>query len=146
MQSDKKKPGFFFGSGKTEADLTPRDQIIAACVEEAIIEFLSHLVPCDYEFELHIESSHNEQCANGVKMIRGEDWEGALQAFQAALAEDSQDDRAAFGAGVVCEKLGKYEEALKYFRNACVIQDELEYAEARDRVKRFIGRAAGASG
>jgi tetratricopeptide (TPR) repeat protein len=79
-------------------------------------------------------------------MIRGEDWEGALQAFKAALAEDSQDDRAAFGAGVVCEKLGNYEEALKYYRNACVIEDELEYAEARDRVKRFIGRAAGASG
>jgi hypothetical protein len=142
MQTEGKKPGFFFGSGKTEADLDPRDQIIAQCVEDAIVEFLSHLIPMDYDFKLEIESSGNEACAMGVKLVRGEDYEGALSQFEAALTENPEDHRAAYCAGVVCEATGKYDEALRYYRTACVIKEKGEYSAARDRVTKLKDRAA----
>jgi hypothetical protein len=146
MQSEAKKPGFFFGSGQTEADLDPRDEIIAMCVEDAIVEFLSHIIPVDYDFKIELESSGNEACAMGVKLIRGEDYEGALSQFDAALLENPEDDRAAFAAGVVNEKLGKYPEALKYYKKACVVQQNPVYTEARDRVKSLMARAQAAEG
>ena len=141
MQSDAKKPGLFYGSGQTEANLEPRDEIIAMCVEDAIVEFLSHLIPLEYDFKIDLESSRNKSCAMGVKLIRGEDYEGALSQFDAALLENPEDDKAAFAAGVVCEKLGKYDEALKYYKKACVIEQDPAYTEARDRVKDLMARA-----
>jgi len=140
MVSDRKKPGPFFGSSKTEADLSPRDRIIGQCVEEAVTEFLSYLIPINYEFELEIESSSNKDCAMGVKLIRGEEYEGALSSFKAALAEDPEDDRAAFDMGVVYERLGRLDEALAAYRKACVLKNEPEYVEARDRVGKFKDR------
>jgi hypothetical protein len=141
MQSDAKKPGYFYGSGQTEANLEPRDEIIAMCVEDAIVEFLSHLVPVEYDFKIELESSRNEACAMGVKLIRGEDYEGALSQFDAALLENPEDDEAAFAAGVVSEKLGKYDKALEYYKKACVIEQDPVYTEARERVKELRARA-----
>ena len=141
MVSDKKKPGPFFGSDQTEADLDPRDQLVGMCVEEAVTEFLSYLMPCDYEFKLDIESSTDKNCVMGVKLIRGEDFEGAVDSFKAALAENPEDDRAAFNLGVVYEIMGKHEDALRAYKKACVLKNEPEYTEARDRVKKFKDRA-----
>jgi hypothetical protein len=140
MVSDKKKPGPFFGSSKTEADLTPRDMLVAQCVEEAVTEFVSHLMPTDYEFALQLESSSNENCALGVQRIRAEDFEGAAASLKQAIAEDPQDGRALFALGVVQEVTGDYENALVNYRNACAIENMPEYLEARDRVKNYKDR------
>jgi tetratricopeptide (TPR) repeat protein len=140
MVSDKKKPGPIFGSSQTEADLSPRDQLVGMCVEEAVIEFLSHMIPCSYEFKIDIESSTNKDCVTGVKLVRGEDFDGAITAFKSALAENAEDDRAAFNMGVVYEKMGRLDEALDAYRKALVIKNEPEYTEARDRVAKFKDR------
>ena len=99
------------------------------------------MVPVTYEFQLDIESSKTERCATGVKMIRGEDYEGAIESFKGALAEDPEDHRAAFNLGVVYEMTGKYDDALKMYKKACILKNEPEYMEARDRVKKYKDRA-----
>jgi len=140
QQSDQEKPSFFFGSGKTEADLDPRDRIIAQCVEEAVAEFTSHLIPVEIDCTVEVRSSGNKACAMGVKYLRAEDYETALASFKQALADQPDDDRAAFCAGVACEKMGQWDDALQYYNQALVSKDEPEYKDARDRVKKFKDR------
>ena len=57
-----------------------------------------------------------------------------LAQFKMALADDPQDDRAAFAAGVTCEMLGRYDDALRYYKQACVMENEPEYLEAKKRM------------
>lgn len=142
MVSEEDKPSFFFGSGKTEADLTPRDRIIAGCVQNAIVEFTSHLIPTSFEVEVPVISSANKSCIQGVKYLRAEDYDTALQMFKQALADQPTDDRAAFCAGVTSEKLGQYESAITYYNQALMARDEPQYKDSRDRVKQFKDRTA----
>jgi tetratricopeptide (TPR) repeat protein len=72
-----------------------------------------------------------------VKLLRAESYREAISAFQAAIGEDQNDHRAAFGAGVACEATGQYESALKYYKQACAGEDNRAYADARDRMKSY---------
>jgi tetratricopeptide (TPR) repeat protein len=87
-------------------------------------------------------SSTNKSCIQGVKYLRTEDYETALQMFKQALADKPADDCAAFCAGVTAEKLGQYESAINYYNQALMTRDEPQYKESRDRVKQFKDRTS----
>ncbi|MHC4696883.1 MAG: tetratricopeptide repeat protein [Planctomycetota bacterium] len=126
-----------FGSSKTEAELTPRDAIIAALVEEGARQFISRLMPCRIEVEAEVVSSGNGDCRRGVKLLRAEAFDEALVRFKAAWSRDPDDHRAAYGAGVAAEAAGRYDEALKFYKRACGARDSGTYADARDRLKEY---------
>jgi len=129
-----------FGSSKTEAELTPQDQIIGALVERGAREFVSMLMPCRIDVDTEVESSGNKNCAEGVRLLRAEAYPAAISAFQAAMADDPNDHRAAYGAGVACEATGQFESGLKYYNKACAGENNRMYAEARDRMKTYGSR------
>jgi len=133
-QSDKTKISPFFGSSKTEASLTPRDEIIGAAVETGARQFVSKLIPCAVRYEVELRSSSQENCVQGIKYVRGDMFAEAMSQFKMALAEDPDDDRAAFAAGVCCEAKGNFDEALKYYKLAAVAKNEPTYLEAKDRM------------
>ena len=132
--TEETKPSPFFGSSKTEAELTPRDQIIGTLVERGAREFCSQFIPCEVEYEVELESSGNEACEQGVKLLRGDMYEEALMQFEAAIAENCEDHQALFAAGVTCEKLGRYDEALDFYKKALMQKCEVEYTEAKKRM------------
>lgn len=138
--TERTKASPIFGSSKTEAELTPRDAIIATLVERGAREFISKLMPCRIEVEAEIKSSSNENCIQGVRLLRAEEYEMAIEEFKSALAMDATDDRAAFGAGLALEATGKYADALKYYKKALIGDDDQAYKAAKDRVKLYSGR------
>jgi len=138
--TDRTKASPIFGSSKTEAELTPQDQIIGSLVERGAREFVSQLMPCRIDVETEVESSGNKNCVEGVKLLRAEAYREAISAFQAAMAEDSNDHRAAYGAGVACEATGQFEAGLKYYNKACAGENNRTYADARDRMKTYGSR------
>jgi hypothetical protein len=138
--TDRTKASPIFGSSKTEAELTPQDLIIGALVERGAREFVSQLMPCRIDVETEVESSGNKNCVEGVKLLRAEAYSEAISAFQAAMTEDSNDHRAAYGAGVACEATGQFEAGLKYYNKACAGENNRTYADARDRMKTYGSR------
>ncbi|MCH7870560.1 MAG: tetratricopeptide repeat protein [Planctomycetes bacterium] len=64
----------------------------------------------------------------------------ALAAFRQALADNRNDHQAAFAAGVACEVLGRYDDALRYYRQACSARNSRRYLAARDRMNRYGSR------
>jgi Tetratricopeptide repeat len=138
--TDRTKASPIFGSSKTEAELTPQDQIIGSLVERGAREFVSQLMPCRIDVETEVESSGNKNCVEGVKLLRAEAYREAISAFQAAMAENPDDHRAAYGAGVACEATGQFEAGLKYYNKACAGENNRTYADARDRMKTYGSR------
>jgi len=138
--TDRTKASPIFGSSKTEAELTPRDEIVATLVERGAREFVSQLMPVRVDVEAEVESSNNANSVRGVQNLRAEDFDAARDAFKAALAEDPGDYRSAYGAGVAAEAVGDLNQALNFYKQAVALRADAEYAEARDRVKTFGGR------
>ena len=132
-------PGFFMGIGG-ESDLSTEDEIAGALVERVAREFLAKLIPCEVAREIAVKSSCNEACAKGVALMRADMCGEALTYLEAAIQEDPEDHRAKFAAGVACETLGAYEEALKYYKRACVDEGEVAYIKAKKRLDKDIER------
>lgn len=138
--TDRTKASPIFGSSKTEAELTPRDEIIATLVERGSREFVSQLMPVRIEVEAEVEASSSTNSVRGVQLLRMDDFDGARDAFKSALAENPGDHRSAFGAGVAAEAAGDLNQALTFYNQALGIQANPTYGEARDRAKTFAGR------
>ncbi len=138
--TDRTEASPFFGSSQTEAELTPLDAILATLVERAAREFISRLMPCRIDVDVVVVSSTNKDCVQGVKFLRGELFDEALSRFKVALSHNPDDHRAAFGAGVVCEMTGRYDEALRFYKRACAGAASAKYRDARDRMKFYGNR------
>jgi len=138
--TDKTKASPIFGSSQTEAELTPQDKIIATLVEQGAREFISRLMPCRMDIEVEVVSSGNDNCKQGVRMLRAEEYDTAVEMFEAAWNAKSSDHLAAYGAGIACEASGRHEDALKWYKRALVGSDNATYREARDRVKEYGSR------
>ena len=138
--SDKTEVSPFFGSSQTEASLTPRDEIIGAAVEAGARQFVSKLVPCAVRYEVELKSSGQENCVQGVRYLRADMFEEALSQFRMALQEDPEDHRAAFAAGVCCEAMGNYDQALSYYKQAAMAKDRTAYVLAKKRMSENIER------
>jgi len=138
--TDRTKASPIFGSSRTEAELTPQDKIIATLVERGAREFVSKLMPVRIDVELEIESSGNADCSQGVRLLRAESYLEAISSFKAAMAADPKDHRAAYGAGIASEALGRFDAALGYYKQACAGEDNRMYVDARERVKAYGNR------
>jgi tetratricopeptide (TPR) repeat protein len=130
-----KRPGFFMGSSKTEADMEPRDQIIGALIEKQLHHFMAKFVPTELEAECEVEASSHDMSKEAVSALVVDDYETALHKFKMAIAEEPTDHKSLFGAGVACEKLKHMDEALKYYKMARSYDaKEAKYTEAVERL------------
>ncbi len=134
----------FWSKSKTEVDMEPRDEIIAQIIEAELQNFMCKFVPVNVSDSTTVEPSGNESSKAGTRALVAEDWETALTNFKAAIAEKENDHESLFGAGVACEKLGRLEEARKYYKLAMSYEDEEEkYGAALNRVEDMMARTQG---
>ena len=139
---------------RPEMELTGRDvdegaigfsELVAyRLIELAAREFVSNLRICVIDVAEVVEASRDPNCRSGVRKLRHGHYEDALNDFLTCLTRDSRDHRAAFGAGVACEAMGRYAEALDHYKAACVSDAEPNpcYLEARERVAFYGSRVA----
>lgn len=130
QRHDKPKTSPFFGSSKTEADMTPRDKVIGDIVEDQLNAFLCKFVPIEVESVCTVKASGHEMSAEGVYALRDQAYEKALNYFKQAIAEDRDDHKSLFGAGVCCEKLERHSDASNYYRQARDVKPKEEQYQA----------------
>jgi tetratricopeptide (TPR) repeat protein len=135
-----------FGSSRGEGDLIARDEVIRQAVEEGVAGFVSRVVPLRVEYPILVTSSGRQPCIDGVKSLRADNYESALAYFRQSLQE-AADHQAAYGAGVASEKLGRFHDAIDYYRKAYQMSPRSEYLEAKERLSAHLGRIrSGSSG
>jgi|GEM_PF-6098803 len=133
---DEKKTNALWGSDRTEQDLSAQSKVISDIITKTARQFVGALLGADLDpVDETIKSSSNEYCKSGVLKLAANDWQEALADFEQAIREESSDDRAHFGAGLACEKMGRFEDACKHYSQAYSIDDEEDYYRSRERVK-----------
>ena len=127
----------FFGSGKTEANMTPRDTVIGGMIEKDVQDFLAKIVPVEIKAEVKVEPSRHSDCVKGVEALVIEDYQTALDHFKKSISKHDKDEESYFGAGVASEKLGKMEDAKRYYKIAQSLDSKRpEYNAAVARISR----------
>lgn len=146
-RTDKTKPRRFFGSSKTEAEMTPRDQIVADAIEREARTFIGLFFPVERKVSIAVRASGNDDCEDGVKLLAVGDYDEAVRMFKRAIADDDDGDKyASFAMGVACEAKGELDEAVKHYRLA--LREKVDGAvEAISRVRaRMKAAVAGGRG
>lgn len=118
-----------------EAGLTMTDQIAGSLIERVAREFMSKLVPCEAQYEVAVASSNNPACAEGVSLLRIDDYSGAIEKFKTAVAENPEDDRAWFAMGVAYDAMGNRDQAYENYLKANKIKGDPQYAAAKKRIE-----------
>lgn len=118
---DHEAPGPVFGSSHSEASLDSVDAMIGELVKQGVREFVGMFVPSEVTYRYNLKSGKSKASAMAVRLLRADDVDGALQQYKAALAEDPEDHRSAFGAGVASELKGDWDAALKFYRQAAAM-------------------------
>jgi hypothetical protein len=137
QEYNKTKASPFFGSSKTEADMTPRDKVIGGMIELQAQEFLAKFVPMEISTTVEVTPSKSEKSNAAVRSMVTDDFESALNNFKEAISENADDYKSLFGAGVCCEKLSKIEDARKYYKLAQSLKpQEPKYREAVERINK----------
>jgi len=144
QKTDKASPDFLFGQFMEAKDLDPVDHFIGELVERAAREFVGLLVPTPVECTYQLVGRHGEGEA-AVRAIRADDFEQALGHFQAAYRDNPKEYETVFAMGVTCELMGRWEQALEYYRQAAsmhgVDNEELAtYLAAKKRLADHTGR------
>ncbi|MBI4578422.1 MAG: hypothetical protein HY718_01880 [Planctomycetes bacterium] len=146
QKRDRKSPDFWFGGLVGEKELDPVDHFIGELVEQSTREFVSMLVPVrvSYEYELVGKHSAAEQ---GIRLLRGDDYAGAMSAFERDLKKHPDEHETLFAMGVVSELMGLPDQALQFYRQALASEDVehdddevVIYSAAKDRLTAHAGR------
>jgi hypothetical protein len=136
-----------FGSGKTEADLTPRDRVIDEAIEAYANDFLQQFFPRDVALKAEVRSSENELCRAGVKLLKSGAHREAIEVLRSAVQEFPDDHRAHFALGVALAATGQIDQALEALDEAIARSRESEYIKVRARLnadrERIYGPATG---
>jgi tetratricopeptide (TPR) repeat protein len=120
--------------------MTPRDQVIGDIVRKQIQDFMVKFVPTEIKAQCEVKAGGHEMSTEAVRALVVDDYETALNGFRQAIAEDVDDHKSLFGAGVCCEKLENYAKALKYYKQARSIKPkETQYGAAVKRVSAMSG-------
>ena len=121
-KTDQAAPRFAFGNLVSESELNPVDHFIGELVERAANEFVGMIVPLEREYRYTVVGKGKEGEA-GIRALRADDYEQALAHFQSAHRRDPDKPEIVFALGVTCELLGRWEEALQYYRQATGMED-----------------------
>lgn len=138
---DTANPGRFFGSSKHTIDFAQTDdQLIMAFFNREVPNFIAKLTPMQRTVSIYVEASGDRDCKRGVSRLRVHDYRGALAAFQAAIVDDDDDEKALFGAGVAAEKIGDATLAAAYYQQAIEHGDQEDLAKYRAALARVSQR------
>lgn len=137
QSNEETDPGMFMGIGG-KSDLSTEDEIAGLLIERVAREFIAELMPIEVSHVIEVKSSGHEASEKGVSYLRADMYTEALNSFKQALAEDPEDHRTLFAAGVACEALGDFAQALKYYKRACVASGRAEYVDAKNRLTQDI--------
>lgn len=144
QKRDKAKPNFMFGGRVDPSELDPVDHFIGELVERASREFVSLITPVRATYVYSIEL-RGRDAEPAVRMLRADDYEGALQALDAAYRKKPKESDYIFTMGLISEIMGRPDRALDFYRQTVsakkVDKDKLDtYMSAKDRLTEHMDR------
>jgi tetratricopeptide (TPR) repeat protein len=114
----------------------PVDQTVNGMVDLVVQEFCQQISPHRQALSVKLEGGKTKAVEKGNTLAKAKDYPGALEMYEAGLAEKPDDDGAAFNAGVMYEAQGDFANAEKSYQKAFKLGDNKQkYADAKQRVR-----------
>jgi tetratricopeptide (TPR) repeat protein len=118
-----------------QEDLPPNDQLISHLIDQCVREFIMKISPHEYTVREELCGGKSDFIKRGNMLAKACEYAEALEAYEQAIEAAPQDHGAMFNAGVVCEAMGKLDQADEYYTRAFNIKPEEDYVMARRRVR-----------
>ena len=125
-----------FGGDK----LPPADPVLSHLVDECVQEFIGKITPHEVAIPEELPKGKTKIAETGRKLAVAGEYIEALECFEGAIAKRKTDHASMFNAGVMCEALGRLEDAESYYTQAFKVDAEEQYVLARARVRKELVR------
>lgn len=135
MDSDKDSPSALSAIGFSGDNPPPVAQTVNSLIDQCIGEFVRQISPHRVETRQKLQKGKSKLVETANKLAVVGDIDEALELYIEALAIKSDDDGAAFNAGVMYELKQDFAQAEEFYTRAFRLKDRDEYVQARQRVR-----------
>ena len=111
------------------------DEVLNDLAERAAGQFLVAFSPRHVTVSQELKVSTSNRVQAGNRAAAGGEYAKALRRYEDALGAHPLDDAALFNAALMCEALGRFDEAAKYADRAAVLKSDKDYVRLGQRAR-----------
>ena len=120
----------------TSDDRPATDIIVNDLIDRGVKAFVAKISPHRVTVPEKLASGKSKAVKTGNKLATDKDYDAALEQYNIAIDENSDDHGAMFNAGLMYEAKGDLANAQKMYAKAVSLSDDARYGKALSRVKR----------
>ncbi len=115
----------------------PTHALLVGLVDKAAARFVAQLFPTRQAVHETLKPAGGSDVAEGNRLAAAGKYAQALERFQRALAAGQDAQAALFNAGVMCEALGRLEQAERFYIRASQVREDPACRAALQRVRNW---------
>ncbi len=129
------------GAPAAEAAAPAADALVEELIGRCVDELVARLCPETVWVNERLQFGRTRLVLDGNRLARGGKYASALDCYRQAIELSPGDDGAVFNAGLMCEALGRLEEAAEFYERAAVMRGDEHTDQALRRLdERRAGR------
>lgn len=117
----------------------PKDRIVHGLIEQCVEEFVNKISPHRVVVTETLEKGESEAAEQASEFAVSDEYAEALELYERAIELKPADHGSMFNAGLMCEALGRFEQAERYYDRAIDVEVDKKYILARKRVRQEGG-------
>lgn len=117
------------------AEIPSVESVMRQLAQRAGRQFLARFSPHRVTVSQELKASPSRRTQAGNRAAARGEYAKALKRYQDAIEADPTDDAAMFNAALMCEALGRMEEAARYAARAAVLGNDADYINMGKRLR-----------
>lgn len=122
--------------GQAAADEATADDLVDELIGRCVDAFVDSITPRRVSTAERLRRGKSGHARKAASLAAAGKYEAALDMYARAIERHPADHGSLFGAGVMCEAMGRIEQARVYYARATELADDEDYARSLDRVQR----------
>ncbi|MGC9454610.1 MAG: tetratricopeptide repeat protein [Phycisphaerae bacterium] len=116
-------------------DLPPTDQIVSQLISECVDTFVAKISPHRVTVTEKLSGGKSDVAKDATEFAVSGEYAEALELYERAIEINPDDHGSMFNAGLMCEALGRFDQAERYYDRALELEVDKKYIQARKRVR-----------
>jgi tetratricopeptide (TPR) repeat protein len=113
----------------------PTDQIVSGLIDQCVEAFVNKISPHRVVVTEELAGGKSDAAEQASEFAVSGEYAEALELYERAVAMNPDDHGSLFNAGLMCEALGRFREAERYYDRAIDVKVDKKYILARKRVR-----------
>lgn len=113
----------------------PTDQIVSGLISECVETFVAKISPHHVVVTEELAGGKCDAAKHGNEFAVSGEYAEALELYERAIETNPDDHGSMFNAGLMCEAMGRFDQAERYYDRALDLEVDKKYIQARKRVR-----------